>query len=122
MIARSLYRRFCFFRENAGYVTPPGLAACALELARAERDAVDAGIDFVYSPDDADAGWRLERDGRYRNVSVMVVRAVLGDDVERATTLAAIGGVEADADATYLRVVEANLALQALGELTVPHG
>jgi hypothetical protein len=30
-------QRWRFFLENAGYATPPGRAACALELARAEE-------------------------------------------------------------------------------------
>lgn len=40
-------KTFRFFLENAGYASPPGRAACALDLARAEvllQRAVDLGL------------------------------------------------------------------------------
>ena len=38
-MSSTTYSRFKFFRENAGWSTPPGKAQCALQLARAEEVA-----------------------------------------------------------------------------------
>ena len=42
----SVYR---FFKDNAGYATPPGCAACALSLARAEIAAEQEGLTFEWN-------------------------------------------------------------------------
>jgi hypothetical protein len=42
-----MYQRYCFFKEHAGWSTPPGRAASALALARAEvllEQAIELGI------------------------------------------------------------------------------
>jgi hypothetical protein len=48
---------FRFFLENAGYCTPPGRAACALSLAKAEETAEARGwaCDWAWD-DDGDLG------------------------------------------------------------------
>jgi hypothetical protein len=47
-----LQQRFRFFLEHAGYATPPGRAACALALARAEHVAKDiADATFEWEDD-----------------------------------------------------------------------
>lgn len=111
-----LFKAFKFFRANCGYSVPPGRAACALALARAERDARAEGIEFrwEYDPDGA-SDWRsdLRRDYTdYTPEYVEECRAVS----ERGKTLASLCGI-ADADDNYRRVVEAELASEALESL-----
>jgi len=44
--------RFRFFLEHAGYCTPPGRAACALKLARAEE-----GLECALAYEEASVEW-----------------------------------------------------------------
>jgi hypothetical protein len=77
MISKSLYASYRFFKVHAGYATPPGLAACAHALARAELVAREIGIAYVYSADDYEASWSS---GSGRQVSCRaVVRRPRGD-------------------------------------------
>ena len=55
MISKSLYASYRFFKAHAGYATPPGLAARAHALARAEMAARETGIDYIYTADDVEA-------------------------------------------------------------------
>ena len=122
MISKSLYASYRFFKAHAGYATPPGLAACAHALARAEMAAREIGIAYVYSADDYEASWSLGADGKYHAVPSYVVRAVMGDGDVHAATLAALGAVDAGADSAFYRVVEAQLAAEALQYVAVQHG
>lgn len=121
---RRLIERFRFFFEHAGYSTPPGKAACALALARAEhvaKDIADAGFEWL---DDFDQPiedlldpsiFRSEEEfkvycDRYRDhVEGCVLRDAKGE--VRASLWAIIG-----ADSNYRRVIEAELAHEAYAE------
>jgi hypothetical protein len=118
-----LQQRFRFFLEHAGYATPPGRAACALALARAEhvaRDIADATFEWK---DDFDQPiqdlldpsiFRSEEEfktycDRYRDdVTGCVLRDANGE--VRASLWGIIG-----ADSSYRRIIEAELALEAYG-------
>ena len=52
MIDRDLYKSYLFFKEWAGYSTPPGRSACALELAKAERFAWREGLRYFWREGD----------------------------------------------------------------------
>ena len=117
---------FRFFLEHAGYCTPPGKAACALSLAKAEQWADSRGLEFVTEPDlDADLSFAdtwpaRERDAfKKHDHEVICARLVRpcpdhGTDCKHAETLAALGGI-VDADSSYLRVIRAELASEAHG-------
>ena len=120
-MSKSLYRRFLFFKEHAGSVTPPGRAACALALAKAEIAAEDAGLSYVYKFD-TEPGWSLGADGEYHAYSAFIISVGFEDDDEQRTTLASIGGIEADAEASFYRVTEAHLALEAFSDAVVTRG
>jgi hypothetical protein len=113
-------RAFRFFAEHAGYVVGER-AKGALALARAERDASEAGVEFVWEyDDDADYSWMNEEEAA-REHTVERVRAVLpcdehGIDCKHARTLGSLSGIF-DADANYRRVIEAELALEASDEI-----
>jgi hypothetical protein len=119
---------FKFFLEHAGFATPPGKAACALSLAKAERDADKAGIEFVTMPDDSpDASFvemwseQEQEDWNKCDHECVGVVAMLpcpdhGTDCKHAKHLASLWGIW-DADSAYLRVVRAELASEALGEI-----
>ncbi len=87
-----------FFLEHAGYATPPGRAACALELARAERWAGEQGVTFAWQHDpepwDADAPAPDE---------VLCCTASYGDE---SVALCGIG----DPSDEYRRVIQAELS------------
>jgi hypothetical protein len=122
-VNRQLIERFRFFLQHAGYSVPPGRAACALALARAEhvaRDIADATFEWE---DDFDQPiedlldpsiFRSEEEfkaycDRYRDdVTGCVLRDANGN--VRASLWAIIG-----ADSSYRRVVEAELSLEAYG-------
>ena len=80
-----LYTRFRFFKAQAGFATPPGRAARALALARAEMAAHDAGITFVYKLD-SEPSWALRADGAYFASRASVLQAVL-EDADEAVIL-----------------------------------
>lgn len=110
----ALRRAFGFFHENAGWAAGRK-AIGALELARAEAAAANNGWRVVWSQDeDPDLGdhayWCAdERAGRQHDHDVEC--ADLQDDTGH--TLATLCGI-IDADRDYRRVVEAELALEAL--------
>jgi hypothetical protein len=120
-MSNSLYARYRYFKAHAGYATPPGLAACALALAKAEMAATDAGVQYVYQVD-AEPSWALGADGEYHASPAFVVTAVLEDGDEQFTTLASIGSVEADAEPSFYRVIEAELAASAMPALVAANG
>ena len=119
MITSKLQEAFQFFREHAGYCTPPGLAACALRLARAEQWGEERGIEVT---------WEEEQD-RYEDVwgepapegcDVLFafvkheghVLASLGMITLKAPSF--MGGVSRD---PYVRVVNAELFAEARARL-----
>lgn len=120
---RALIRAYQFFFKHAGYVVGRR-AEGALDMACAERAARDAGIVFVWAPDDdADASfvetWDPKQQKEWHASEhyaewCRVVRPCPehGADCRHAETLASLSGIW-DADATYRRVVEAELALEA---------
>lgn len=100
-----MIQAFRFFLANAGYVV--GVRArCALRLARAEQRAADLGWAFEWLYDDEP--WDGDVPGYTpREVLGCVVR---GPDGE---VLASLWGI-ADPSPAYSRVVEAELASEAL--------
>jgi len=109
-------RRWQFFLEHAGYCTPPGRAACALSLARAERDAEFHELAFRWE-DDAD-GWSDIRcdEKRWPGKGPRETCESCGCYDPDGVYLTGLGGIW-DADADYRRVIQAQLALEALDEL-----
>lgn len=96
-----------FFQQNAGYAEPPGRAACALDLARAEQRREDAG--YVVACEDDTDGWATH--GCELPYYVAVLYKPSAHWNERDEVLAAIGGVDvSDAeDPDYWRVLGAEL-------------
>lgn len=102
-------RAWRFFLEHAGYATPPGRAACAASLARAEEQAQGAGLRFEWVADEyPDLSWMDEAEAA-RDYEVL--GCVVCDPAGQH--LASLWGI-VDADANYRRVVEAELAAEAL--------
>lgn len=116
----NLKEAYRFFSAHAGYCTPPGRAACALADARAEIAAKRIGLVFVWE-DDPMGHAEVRSDIRRGLMS----REDMPDRIESCTVykrgnmkrpLASLCGIW-DADATYKRVVEAELAKAGLEEL-----
>lgn len=121
---------FRFFLEHAGYATPPGRAACALELARAEaglqcalaygEGSVDWREDWTpYDPGDActeDEARERFASGEWTGPFGCVV--AIGDD-QHPRAVASLWGIvlgPRGLDDPYCRVVVAELAAEALEE------
>jgi hypothetical protein len=107
---------FRFFLNNAGYCTPPGRAACALSLARAEAYAEAMGWEFCWEYDECFYGYCNEwlgcQDDCKKEHEVLFCLLKDAD----GTMLQCLGGI-ADADRNYRRVIEAELAAEALASL-----
>src|SRR4051812_10745523 len=98
---------FRFFLRHASFRTPPGRAACALALARAERDGKSVGLRFAWV-DDPEGRADLGPGGRCpcgcaRHVERVESCLVFGPD-DDTRPLGSIGDVW-DASADYRRVV-----------------
>jgi hypothetical protein len=102
-------RRWRFFLESAGYCSPPGRAACALALARAERDGELHGLEFWWE-DDQEA-W----DGDGPAPRYLLNCVCVDADGKPLAALCGIGLNDTADD--YRRVVQAELAADALDEL-----
>lgn len=117
-ISPALRAAFRFFLENQNqYCTPPGPAACAPSLARAERDAASLGwrYDWSFDPD----AWEDARHDhhRYGEPLPTTCESLLLTDAE-GHVLAALGGIfDADLYPNCRRAYEAELASEALTEL-----
>jgi len=108
------HRSYRFFRSS-GHTS-----AYALKLARAERLAFDAGVQTEWSADpDADLSF-LSADERSSAVAESCLRFIPCDDcADRSrdcswphyTVIGSLSGI-VDADSTYRRVVEAEIALE----------
>ena len=122
MTTVSRRKAFQFFLENAGYVTPPGRAACALELARAEElleTAIDENVaevvwewdDTPYDPGDvctlAEAREKFES-----NEWTGPFGCVLKIDGETVESLWGIVVGPNETNDPYCRVIAAELASQ----------
>jgi hypothetical protein len=119
----SFRRSFQFFAKHAGYIVGER-AKGALALARAERWATDSDLEFLWS-DNADgnlgdhAYWcahaRASRPCQHEITACALIRPCPDDGVHcgHAETLASLSGI-IDADHAYQRVVQAELALEAM--------
>lgn len=114
---RDIRRRFQFFLDSAGYSTPPGRAACALHLARAEMRAEAEGLTVETEPDwDVDLSWDEDPPWngytRRRLESGEFIACVVTLKSPDGETLGALGGVIASEQDSYWRVVAAELAAE----------
>lgn len=104
---RDLLRRMRFFQAHAGGVVGE-TAKTAIDLARAERAAVDMDWEATWEPEpEPDLSW-MDPDERMQEH--VVEMAVLRDD--EGNVVASLGNI-VDADDTYRRVVNAELACEA---------
>lgn len=119
-----------FFYKHAGYSCDLSIETCkqarrrgAMVLAKAERDAASLGITFDWEQDrDPDVSWMgAEQNRQYRDGVAEMLVCTARD--RNGKVVASLGGVHvltgtdkerADARA-YMRVVEAELALEAIG-------
>lgn len=107
MVSNNRYR---FFRQHAGGTVGRN-AETAYHLARAEEYAADRGWRFDWEPDqDPDLSWCACADGKVSH-SHEVLICTLRDSAGKV--LASLGGI-VDADRNYGRVIEAELASEAL--------
>jgi hypothetical protein len=107
-----------FFEQNAGYARQPdetddaARARCAGDLVKAERWAQNAGVTFDWSDDwhvtDHRAEYDCYNDGGPETCQSCTCYSSNGD------VLASLGCID-DATPDYRRVVEAELALEAMG-------
>ena len=112
MTPTPIFAAYKFFKANAGWATPPGRAACALALARAEADAADHDVTFVWE-DDSDA-YFCDPEGYEGAEEILSCMAFQPCECcgKPDEVVASLGGI-ADPNDDYRRVVEAELALEA---------
>ena len=117
-VNRDLQNAYRFHFANAGY-TKGRRAEGALDLARAEREACARGWDYEWPFDEdhdrgpRDWGWPEKDVKRWEETEHEVLCCTLMD--EEGEGLAALYGIW-DANRNYARVIEAELALEALGK------
>lgn len=113
---------FTFFLANAGFSYDPktetpakGRARCARQLAKSERDATALGYTFEWF-DDWTVGSHVQEYGEesYPNEPSTCESCVCRD--ASGAVVASLGCID-DADRTYRRVIEAELASEALASL-----
>ena len=113
-----------FFFKNAGYSYKPseqtkeqGRVECAKALAKAEDEAREHGIEFVWEQDvDPDISW-MDRKQRkqYRKGELLMLQAYATQDRAARGSLASLGGISVLGwSDPYRRVVNAELAQEAL--------
>ncbi len=108
----SIRRAYRFFCEHAGYATPPGRAVCSLALARAEAEAKEIGLRFVWEDDPEE--YQLGDAEDNRPAYVLNCRV---EDAGGTQLPVSLGGIGVNSlNDPYLRVVEAELASQAIEE------
>jgi len=106
-----------FFLEHAGYATPPGREACAFELAYAEQYAKQCGWAYQWEDDpEPDLSWAIAEENGYEIETVEMV--TLYD--QGGKWLDSLCGIT-DATREYRRVVEAELAANAMGDALEYH-
>lgn len=101
MKTSELLEPFKFFRANAGYCDPPGKAACALALARAEEWARENDLTLI---------WHMEDEFRQGELPSPCECCFAIDP--SGYVLASLGGITNATD-DYRRVIQAQLALEA---------
>lgn len=109
-----------FFYEHAGYSYKPkaetreqGRIRCAIALAKAEIEASNVGLTFVWDWDECpDLSWMSEEELAQEH-EVLCCR--IPDPENTRYSLASLCGI-VDADANYRRVIEAELASEAMHE------
>ena len=128
-----------FFLKHAGHSHNPatespmqGRVRCARQLAAAERKARDSGLYFTWAQDDTDSSdWIADNEDGGRNCNpwltwycachVAPIETEHGER-EHGAVLASLGAIDFGRDGEpwgnpYRRVVEAELALEALDNL-----
>ena len=132
----NIQQRFRFFLEHAGYCTPPGRAACALALARAEQwademeDSDQLYIhwewdDEPYDPGDCCTTEEAQANfdsGQWTGPFGCIVETAAEADSDYANIYEAVWGIVVGPRGTndpYCRVVRAELADQALYALNL---
>ena len=108
----SAYR---FFSEHAGWSTPPGKACCALAYARAERDARTLGYTFAWTADPEPSEYQ-DHKGRWHTDYDAEMCEIIDPDGRCTGSLRGIIG----ATPAYRRVIEAELASEAIAREAVP--
>lgn len=136
---KQLQKRFRFFLQNCGYSIPPGKAACALRLAKAEQWLDDQeGLEtVVFNDDSPDLSWwdsrewcsRCETTRRFfwHSRQHFIACASCGLPLQREIVVVCVAIVDSDTGhylaslsditeptADYLRVVKAELALEIM--------
>lgn len=121
-------RQIEFFAAHAGYSTPPGRMACAKNLADAETYANDQGWEYLIMDDDERAycycdnpkcpyheGSEKDQNDGWRTVAIVLYApcAEHGISCKHAKALASLSGIM-DPDDQYIRVVQAELAAEAM--------
>jgi hypothetical protein len=117
MLSNTLIRSYRFMFENAGYVVGER-AKCALALARAEqwmseRDDDEYRIRWDWD-DDVDLSWMDEKERAKPHECTYCVIEQRCECCGRWRCIVALNGI-VDADDKYKRVVEAELATEAMG-------
>jgi hypothetical protein len=108
-----MQRSIKFFAEHAAYATPPGRMACARDLAKAEAEAEDRDWTIDWQNDPEGLSWVSKEDEQERiEKGVEVLMCTLRD--RDGNVLASLGGIDGPSR-EYKRVVEAELAQEALG-------
>ena len=107
-----LKNAYDFFRANAGGIVGEN-ARTALALAKAEEQAQQYGLVFVWepdfvTPDDVNHDYWCKKDYCQHHIAVCICT-----DPETGEVLDSLGGI-IDADQAYQRVIEAEMALNAL--------
>ncbi len=118
---KQLTRDQFFFYQTAGYSydakteTPDqGRLRCAVELAKAEEYASNLGWEFEWEWDsDPDLSWMSDEE-REQNHEVLCCR--IPDPDNTRYSLASLCGIT-DPDSDYRRVIEAELASEAIADL-----
>lgn len=125
MTTRDRQERFRFFLEHAGYATPPGRAACALELARAEEGLAcalsydEASVEWVDDFETYDPGDVVTTEQATARFDTGEWTGPFGCIVKIGDAAASLWSIVLDSRVTgdpYARVVVAELASEALLE------
>lgn len=115
-MSKTIWRQAAeFFYANAGFSYDPktespeqGRKRCSEALATAERDGASSGFTFEWTEDDGE----FSDDDRHVQLWICICRHKVGD------ALATLGGIdlgeEEPPQAIYCRVIQAELAMQAL--------
>lgn len=106
-----------FFREHAGYSTPPGRLMCAKALAEAEAFGIELGLEVKWIDDeDADLSWADKKTiSKLEHGQLGCFIAYIEDDSGKV--IASLGGIVCEWKDAYRRVVEAELYQEAIEAL-----